>query len=309
MQISKRSAIHYIYLSIEQMNFKKLSLLFILGASALATQAQTPSKAKVQTVIDAEENFNKLVARKGIKEGFLSVADPEGIVFKPEAVKINDFYTNIDKQPGTLSWTPKVARISAAGDLAFTAGPYVYQNGKSDDDKVYGDYVSIWRTDADNKLKLLVDLGIQHPEANQDPMTDIKDPDPDAKTTISKDPFMGKSIIVNTDKTANHTLTISTLATYKEFFAPEGKFYFPGFPPMNGIDRTMKFINNEGINITAETVNAGRSTSGDLAYSYGRARIKKGNIVSNYNYVRIWERDAKNRWNITLEIFSAIENE
>ena len=283
------------------------SLLILISSTYLSHGAIAQTTTPVQTVVTAEENFNKLVAKKGIKAGFLDVADPEGIVFKPDAVKITEFYTRVENQPGKLSWVPKFGRIAASGDLAFTAGPYVYQNGTSEDDKVYGDYVSIWRADADNKLKLLVDLGIQHPEAEQAVLTDFKDPEP-AKRSTSNDPFMGRSIIINTDKTFNHTLDISTLGTYKEFFSPEGRFYFPGFQPMTGVDKTMKFLNNEGVSITAETVNAGRSASSDLAYSYGHARIKKGNIVSNYNYVRIWQPDANHRWNIVLEIFSAVEN-
>jgi hypothetical protein len=107
----------------------------------------------------------------------------------------------------------------------------------------------------------------------------------------------------------NHSLTLSTLASYKEFLSPEGRYYFPGFEPIVGENNIMKFIDNEGITITAETTNAGRSTSNDLAYTYGKARIKKGNIASNYNYVRIWELDASHKWDILLEVFSAIENE
>lgn len=268
--------------------------------------AQKTSIAKVQTVVNAEESFNKAVARKGIKEAFLSVADPEGIVFKPNAQKITDFYGAIDKQPGSLSWKPKFARISASGDLAFTAGPYVYQNGKTDDDKVYGDYVSVWRADGDGNLKLLLDLGIQHPEPEAEVNTDFKEPDT-AKSKPSKDPFGGKMIITETDKMFNHTLTISTLGTYKEFLSPEGRYYFPGFEPMTGVDKVLKFLDNEAISITAENVNAGRSISNDLAYSYGTARIKKGNIVSSYNYVRIWEIDNQHKWNVLLEVFSAVE--
>lgn len=284
---------------------------FILAATMLIScgelaLAQTKT-VQVSKVVEAEQNFNKLVERKGIKEAFLSVADPEGIVFKPEVVKITDFYNSIDKQPGTLTWSPKFARISANGDLAFTAGPYVYQNGKSDDDKVYGDYVSVWRVDADNKLKLLIDLGIQHPENDHEEMTDFKDPDPSKQVAPSKDPFSGKSIIIGTDKVFNHELTVSALATYKEFLSPEARYYFPGFYPMTGPDKIMKFIANEDISISAETINVGRSTSNDLAYSYGRARIKKGEIVSNYNYVRIWELDKNHKWNVLLEIFSAVE--
>jgi hypothetical protein len=67
---------------------------------------------------------------------------------------------------------------------------------------------------------------------------------------------------------------------------------------MTATDKILKFLDNEGISISAETVNAGRSTSNDLAYSYGTARIKKGNMVNNYNYVRIWEIDANHNWNM-----------
>jgi len=286
---------------------KNIILAAIVLAGYTAPALAQTTTATVNTVVNAEESFNKLVARKGIKDAFLDVADPEGVVFKPNAVKITDFYANIEKQPGSLKWQPKFARISASGDLAFTAGPYVYQNGKTDDDKVFGDYVSIWRIDADNKLKLLIDLGIQHPEAEQEATTDFKDPIP-VKTEPSKDPFNGKNVILATDKTFNHSLSLYTVAAYKEFLSIEGRYYFPGFEPVTGQDKILKFLDNEAINISAETVNAGRSASNDLAYSYGRARIKKGNIVSNYNYVRIWEIDKDHRWNILLEIFSAVEN-
>ncbi len=268
--------------------------------------AQRPI-AQVKTVLAAEENFNKLVARKGIKDAFLAVADPQGIVFKPDAKNIIEFYSSIDKQPGTLTWKPKFARIAANGDLAFTAGPYVYQNGPGDDDKVYGDYVSVWKGDEDGNLKLLIDLGIQHPEMEGEALTDFKEPDTAKHKAPSKDPFAGKTVILDYDKTFNYSLSKSTMGTYKEFLSPEGRYYFPGFEPIMGVDQTLKFINNEAISISAETVNAGRATSNDLAYSYGTARIKKGAIVSNYNYVRIWEIDAKHNWNVLMEIFSAVE--
>ena len=283
-----------------------LAAFIVLGFSKVSL---AQGVAKVNTVIEAEKDFNKQIERKGIKGGFLAVADAEGVVFKPSAVKITDFYTNIDQQPGTLSWTPNFARIAINGDLAFSAGPYVYQNGKSDTDKVYGDYVSVWRTDAGNKLKLLIDLGIQHPETDEEVVTDIKSPEATKMVGLSKDPFAGKRILLATDNIFNHSLSISTLAAYKEFLSPEGRYYFPGFEPMIGQDKTMKFIDNEGISITAQTTSGGRSSSNDLAYTYGTARIKKGNVVSNYNYVRIWALDASHKWDILLEIFSAIENE
>jgi hypothetical protein len=277
-----------------------------LSLSAIAQKQTVP--VTVYKVVTAEKDFNRLVERKGMKAGFLSVADVEGIVFRPNPVKITEFYGAIDKQSGKLSWEPKFARVSANGDLGFTSGPYVYQNGKSEDDKVFGQYVSLWKLDAEtNTYKLLLDVGMQHPESETAMATDFKEPDLSKQTAPSKDPFSGKNVILATDKTFNHSLDINTLAGYKEFLSPEGHYYFPGFEPTVGPDKVLKFLANEGVSISAETINAGRATSGDLAYSYGKARIKKGNIVNNYNYVRVWELDANHRWNILLEILSTVE--
>lgn len=283
-----------------------LGAALLMGTFQLAL-AQGPA-ADVNKVLEAEEKFNKLIDRKGIKGGFLDVADPQGIVFKPQPVNITSFYNNIDKQDGTLSWKPNFARIAANGDLACTAGPYVYQNGSADSDKVYGDYVSIWKNE-DGELKLLIDLGIQHPQPENEPVTDFKNPDSTHTIKPSTDPFGGKRIILATDNMLNRSLGISTEAAYKEFLSPEGRYYFPGFEPIIGKDKIMQFIDNEAISITAVTTNAGRSTSNDLAYTYGKARINKGGIASDYNYVRIWEQEADHKWDVLLEIFSAVENE
>src|ERR1700735_4227161 len=94
------------------MNMKNTILLAAIVLTGFVTPAVAQTTpVTVNKVITAEDNFNKSVAKKGIKEAFLEVADPEGIVFKPNAVKITDFYTNIEKPPGTLKWQPKFALI------------------------------------------------------------------------------------------------------------------------------------------------------------------------------------------------------
>ena len=67
-----------------------LAALVIISSARLAF-AQAPA-ADVNKAVDADKEFNKLVGRKGIKGGFLAVADPEGIIFKPNAININEFY-------------------------------------------------------------------------------------------------------------------------------------------------------------------------------------------------------------------------
>lgn len=282
---------------------KKICTVFVafLCFNGLASAQKI---AQVKEVLDAEKEYNHVIAQKGIRDGMLAVSDPEAIVFKPNLVLAKTYYAESGKIPGKLTSAPKIARISANGDLAFTAGPYQIKNGTEDVD--YGEYLSIWRKDLAGKLKLLFNIDMAHPEPKQEQIVDFQDA-AIAPRVQSKDPFNGRTIITSTDKLFNSSLGFSTLSAYKEFVTLDGRYYFPGFEPIIGQDKILQFINNQAISIEASNTGAGRSISGDLAYSYGKAKIKKGDITNNYNYIRIWELDKSHKWNILAEMFSPIE--
>ncbi len=261
--------------------------------------------AQVKEVLDIEKDYNKTIAQKGIRDGSLAVMEPDAIVFKPEPVSAKTFYTNSEKIPGKFTATPKIARISANEDLAFSAGSYTAKEGTDDAD--YGEYLSIWRTDLYGKLKMIFNIDMQHPEPKETQIVDFKDPRTAATRAISKDPFNGRNIIITTDKLFNSSLNFSSISAYKEFLTLDGRYYFPGFEPIIGQDKILQFVGNQAITIEALNTGAGRATSSDLAYSYGKAKITKGGITNNYNYIRIWEPDKSYKWNILVEIFSPIE--
>lgn len=284
---------------------KKLSLAFVafLGFTSLASAQKT---AQVKEVLETEKEFNKVVSQKGIRDGSLAVLDADAMVFKPEPIAAKTYFDSSPKIAGKLVAIPKIARISANGDLAFTAGTYSIKDNGTEDAE-YGEYLNIWKTDLYEKLKLLFSINMQHPEPKQDQIVDFKDPFTTAKHTITKDPFSSRNIITTTDKLFNTSLGISSVSAYKEFLTLDGRYFFPGFEPVIGQDKVLQFIGNQAISIEALNTGAGRALSGDLAYSYGKAKIKKGEITNNYNYIRIWEPDKSHKWNILTEIFSPIE--
>ena len=55
---------------------KKIILAAIILISSVQLMLAQSAPADVNTVVQAEKDFNKLVERKGIKGGFLAVADP-----------------------------------------------------------------------------------------------------------------------------------------------------------------------------------------------------------------------------------------
>ncbi len=283
---------------------KKLSVAIV--ALLYFTQlAEAQKTAQIKTVLEAEKDYNKAVSQKGIRDGSLSMLDPEAIIFKPEPVSAKTFYTSSEKTAGKLTVTPSIARISANGDIAFTAGSYTIKN--STDDIDYGEYLSIWRTDLYGKLKLLFNIDMQHPETKETQNVDFKYPVVAATRIINKDPFNGRNIIITTDKLFNTSLNFSSIPAYKEFLTLDSRYFFPGFEPIVGQDKILQFVGNQAISIEALNTGAGRAISSDLAYSYGKAKIKKGEITNNYNYIRIWEPDKAHKWNILVEIFSPIE--
>ncbi len=283
---------------------KKLSVA-IVAFLCFTQLAEAQKTAQTKTVLEAEKDYNKAVSQKGIRDGSLAVLDPEAIIFKPEPVSAKTFYTNSEKTAGKLTVTPSIARISANGDIAFTAGSYTIKNGTDDID--YGEYLSIWRADLYGKLKLLFNIDMQHPETKETQNVDFKDPVVAATRIINKDPFNGRNIIITTDKLFNTSLNFSSIPAYKEFLTLDGRYFFPGFEPVVGQDKILQFVGNQAISIEALNTGAGRAISSDLAYSYGKAKIKKGEITNNYNYIRIWEPDKAHKWNILVEMFSPIE--
>ncbi len=264
------------------------------------TKAQKTAQTK--TVLEAEKDYNRAVSQKGIRDGSLAEMDADAMVFKPEPVLAKTYYTSTDKNSGKLTVTPTMARISANGDLAFTAGSYILKNNNDDVD--YGEYLSIWRPDLSGKLKMIFNIDMQHPETKETPIVDFKEPTVAASRTINKDPFTGKNIIITTDKLFNSSLNFSSVSAYKEFLTLDGRYFFPGFEPVIGQDKILQFVSNQAISIEALNTGGGRASSSDLAYSYGKATIKKGEITNKYNYIRIWEPDNAHKWNILAEIFS-----
>lgn len=61
----------------------------------------------------------------------------------------------------TLTWTPDIVEISAAGDLGYTSGPYQITVKRADGSTASerGRFASVWRRHADGKYRIVFDIG------------------------------------------------------------------------------------------------------------------------------------------------------
>lgn len=282
----------------------RFTILLLLISSSINGFGQA-SNGRVNSLIAAENYFAAIVKEKGIRNAFLKVSDSETLVFRPNAVKAEDFFNKKSEDLGNLFWNPVYAKISRSGDWGFTTGPYSYQANDSADYS-YGQYLSIWRANKKGIWKLALDMGIPHPKPIIETELNFADPE-NFKFFRQLSPGRLKQredMILTTDRLFSNTLKKNQDLAYDVFTADAAHLLFPGYEPVLGKVNIINFLKRHELNIFTEPALANRALGSDLAYTYGTASITKNDVNTKYNYIRIWESQEGYKWNVILEIFS-----
>ncbi|HEY1061411.1 MAG TPA: nuclear transport factor 2 family protein [Daejeonella sp.] len=283
-----------------------LSLLILISLNSFGQE----SNGRVNSLVAAENYFSALAKKNGSKEAFLKVSDDESLIFRPDPVKVKDFYGKGTMDgPGQLSWVPVYAKISQSGDWGFTTGPYTFLSSP-DAEPSYGQYLSVWKTDFKGVWKLALDLGISHQKPLREPELNFTDPK-SIKFYKQISPARLKQrqeIITTTDKLFSNTLMKDQSLAHDVFMAENARLLFPGEEPIIGKARINNFVGKNQMSIESEPLRADRALGSDLAYSYGIAYVTKNKVITKYHYIRIWESQEEHKWNVILEIYTPASN-
>jgi ketosteroid isomerase-like protein len=215
--------------------------------------------ADLDSLVQAERDFAKTSVAKGIKPAFLAYLADDAMVTRPRPVNGKEFYSAQPDSADKLQWEPEFAGISAAGDLGFTTGPWLYQgDGRPD---VRGHYVSVWRKQSGKPWKVVFDTGIHYGKPY---------PAPSAVSSLSPEPRNTRlGDLAETDRRfcagEARALSSSSIRVYRN-----GSFPSAG-PAQLGPSMTDCLIEKA-------------VASGGLGYTYGTARSAAGEEV----FFRIW---------------------
>lgn len=118
--------------------------------------------------MQADRDFARAFAERGI-EGWVSFFDEMGIQMPggmPTAwgrEEVEKTSRQLFDTPNftALSWEPVYAVVAEAGDLGYTLGDYVAEGLDAEGQTVtqQGNYVTIWRKQADDSWKVVFDTG------------------------------------------------------------------------------------------------------------------------------------------------------
>ncbi len=139
------------------------SFLIMLVFSAI-TAAQTDKDKEALKQVDID--FSNLSQEKGMNHAFLSYADEDAVLLKPNSYpirgydKIKERYNKPDTG-FTLIWSPLFADISASLDLGYTYGTWEIKTIDENRNPVsyYGTYVTILKKNKEGKWKYFLDTG------------------------------------------------------------------------------------------------------------------------------------------------------
>jgi len=283
---------------------KHLFSTAIASLLALSTFAQK-SDGTTKSLVNAEKDFAKSVAKNGDKDAFLEYSLGSALVFRPNPVNAKTFYSNKANSENGVSWTPNLAKVSRSGDLGFTTGPYEVDGT----DKKYGQYLSIWKSE-NGKWKLAIDLGT---ESNK-PLAKVTQQFVEPKDHVApkflneKEIKAGKEIILTTEKTLNTLLKTHGIAAFGGFLTNDARLLFPGNEAIDGKGKIVAFYNGMVSKISLKTTGVDKAIGSDLAYTYGVATIDyKADLRESFNYVFVYEKAADASWNLIVQAFVPAE--
>lgn len=284
----------------------------ILALVATTHAQETAVNSSLQSLVETERAFSRTAAEQGTREAFLSFIADDGILFRPTAVNGKEWFSKnpvapSDKRP-LLSWQPIFADVSLAGDLGYTTGPWQFKSDIKDEKPVaYGNFITVWRKQADGTWKFAVDLGITN-AAPVGPLPEWQ-PQPKDQKKVAVVPKIDKeaeqSALINHDRELAHA---SASGSVKAFLADADtgvRVFRNNSFPFIGKPAAEQALSANKNSWSWEPTSAGVSSSGDLGYTYGSYELRTGDVTKaateKGNYLRIWKKQ-KGTWRVVVDV-------
>ncbi len=289
-----------------------LSLLMVCACIAPAGAQNKSQVDDLKSMVETERAFSRMSAEKGIRESFAEFIAEDGILFRPTAVLGKKWMQEHPLPASTtrplLSWQPIFGAVSRAGDLGYTTGPWQFKQDIKDAKPVaFGNFMTVWKRQADGFWKFALDLGISNPEPKAPaPMWQPEKGQPGTGSLKRVDLEAARADLLNVDREFSKASADQGAAkAFLLYAANDVRLFRNDHFPFVGKTAAADAL----VPITAEWTwtpsFAGDSVSGDLGYSYGiyELREKSGAraVSERGNYARVWKK-VSGAWKLVIDV-------
>lgn len=270
-----------------------ISVLLPITANA----AEYPAAAQIAA---AENAFAAHSVATDMREAFLAAFAEDSTLLRSGPVPGREAIKKNPAPPIELNWRPAFVYAAASGEIGYSTGPWRITS-KSDPSAPpkFGQFVSVWKRQADGVWKVFIDLGISHPgPALADAWLILS-----GATQAGADEAAAK----NAEKTFSETSEKSGyLEALKRFSAKDGRVYRDGHAPFLGHDAIGK-VPTGYAGSGQETVSSGMSGTGDMAFALVRIAPRKadGSLDKpSAHALRIWKAASDGKFELVLDVLN-----
>lgn len=293
---------------------KLICLTLLLGIISSGFAQKTKEPTALESMVATELAFAKMAKEEGIRPSFMAYIAEDGILFRPRAVKgkqwmIANPLPASDKHP-LLSWYPSIADIALAGDMGYTTGPWEFRQDINDAKAVaFGNFLTVWKKQADGSWKFAIDLGISNPQPGaaiepwQMPPNYLRNIGGVGPIASRKQADI-TGLLEREREFSRDSVSRGARQAFEDRAHRDVRLLRNGQQPMRKADAGA-FLGAGAINWTWEPAFADVSSSGDLGYTYGTYQIASkdapSKISESGNYYRIWKKQA-GKWLVVADL-------
>ena len=284
--------------------------LFVICFYAAPAVAQNKSQGNdLESMVGTERAFSRLSEAQGTREAFAAFIAEDGILFRPGPVLgkkwMQEHPLPASPTRSVLSWQPLFADVSRAGDLGYTTGPWLFRKDLNGIPTAFGNFMTVWKKQADGSWRFVLDLGISNPMPKA--AAPIFEPGSfyPIKGKIEKvDHEAARSALMNVDREfSSASADQGAREAFLVYAAKDVRLYRNDHFPFVGKVAAADALAPLTAEWTWKPTFADVSSSGDLGYSYGiyELKVKNGAVSERGNYARVWKK-VYGTWKLVVDV-------
>ena len=279
-------------------NGPKILFFVVWLALSAARAGEVDLEKALGSLIAAEKAYAKAAGEKGFREASIATFADDAVIFAPNPVNGKKFWQQTKEDP-VISWRPVFAAIARSDDLGYTTGPAEYYKLRGEKKpQGFGNFVSIWRKDANGVWKVALDVGSNHGQPNQ---TDIAIRT-DVPGTSASNPESARADLERTQQTFSDALKEDQADAILRAGSEDIRVYRRDALPAVGQLAAVKLLSAEHVKTTRTPHGKGMSAAIDLAYEYGNYSSEHANSTQSGIYVSIWRLYPNGAWKLALDL-------
>lgn len=255
-------------------------------------------------VVAAERAFAAASLEKGFHAAFLEYLAPDAIEFRPAPQPARPSHQGKPRAKGTLTWGPAWVAVSSAGDLALSAGPYeIRPDGPALMGVTPGEFLSVWKRQADGSWKVAVDAGISSPITFAIPSSvqNGSAPPPSSKARPS-DAANARGAMLTAERQLAAAAKSGVGDAVAKHIAPDARVYREG--QLAGIGavaaRALLSTDKRKFSCTPDQLTA--ASSGELGYAYGSCDGEENGKPKKFGFLHVWRKQTDGVWRILVDV-------